>query len=219
MGESDSSSMYKSRPDDELLAAYIERGDQLAFQQLVNRHKDRVYGFIVGMVHDAELANDLFQDTFLKVVDVMHRRRGSYTSQGRFLGWILMIARNVVYDYKRSRNKWKDIASDDENYWDRLPDDAKAPDEELYLKERSQWLDACIESLPPSQREVVLLRQDGGLTFREIAEITDVSINTALGRMRYALINLRAMIERQSQRYAPRVDQLENGQLPAKTYV
>ncbi len=211
--------MYKSRSDDELLAAYVERGDQRAFQQLVNRHKDRVYGFILGMVHDTELANDLFQDTFLKVVDVMHRRRGSYTPQGRFMGWVLMIARNVVYDYKRSRNKWKDIAGEDENYWDRLPDDAKAPDEELYLKERSQWLDACIGALPPPQREVVLLRQDAGLTFREIAEITDVSINTALGRMRYALINLRAMITQQSQRYAPKVDQLENGQLSAKAYV
>ncbi len=213
----DCSDMYKSWPDDQLLSAYVEQGDQRAFQQLVNRHKDRVYGFILGMVYDAELANDLFQDTFLKVVDVMHRRRGNYTPQGRFLGWVLRIARNVVYDHKRSRNKWKDIADGDEEYWDRLPDNAKAPDEELYLKERSQWLDACIKSLPPPQREVVLLRQDAGLTFREIAKVTDVSINTALGRMRYALINLRTMIERQSRRYAPKEEQLENGQLSAKT--
>ncbi len=205
--------MYTSLSDDELLAAYAEKGDQLAFQQLVNRHKDRVYGFILGMVHDAELASDLFQDTFLKVIDVVHQRRGGYTPKGRFLGWVLMIARNVVFDYKRGRNKWKDVANGDEDYWDRIPDDGESPDDLLYLKERSQWLDACIESLPPSQREVVLLRQDAGLTFREISEITGVSINTALGRMRYALINLRAMIERQSQRYAP-IDQTENGQLP-----
>ena len=211
--------MYTSLPDDQLLSAYAERGDQRAFQQLVNRHKDRVYGFILGMVHDSELANDLFQDTFLKVIDVMHRRRGGYDPQGRFLGWVLMIARNVVYDYKRSRSKWKDIANDDEEYWDRIPDDAKSADEQLYLKERSQWLDACIESLPPSQREVVLLRQDAELTFREIAEITGVSINTALGRMRYALIHLRAMINRQSQRYAPEADQPGNGQSPKTTYV
>lgn len=211
--------MRDFRPDDELLAAYIERGDQLAFQRLVNRHKDRVYGFIFGMVYDTELASDLFQDTFLKVIDVMHRRRGSYTPQGRFLGWVLMIARNVVYDYKRGRSKWRDVANEDEGYWDRLPDDGKSPDEELYLKERGQWLDSCIEALPPVQREVVLLRQDAGLTFREIAEITDVSINTALGRMRYALINLRTMIERQSQCYAPKSERLENGQLPTKAHV
>jgi len=211
--------MRPSLPDDQLLAAYVERGDQFAFQQLVNRHKDRVYGFILGMVHDAELANDLFQDTFLKVIDVMHRRRGGYTPQGKFLGWILMIARNVVYDYKRSRNKWMDVASENEDYWDYLPDDAHTPDDSLYFKERSQWLNACIQSLPPAQREVVLLRQDADLTFREISEITGVSINTALGRMRYALINLRRMIDRPSQRYAPATESSERQSISKRTHV
>ncbi len=210
--------MCTSHSDDQLLAAYAERGDQFAFQQLVHRHKDRVYGFILGMVHDAELANDLFQDTFLKVIDVMHRRRGGYTPQGRFLGWVLMIARNVVYDHKRSRNKWKDVANSDEEYWDRLPDNAESPDEELYSKQRSQWLNACIESLPPSQREVVLLRQDAGLTFREIAEITGVSINTSLGRMRYALINLKKMMDKQSRQYAPQAQQIGDQKMPARTH-
>ncbi|MCY4172395.1 MAG: sigma-70 family RNA polymerase sigma factor [Bacteroidetes bacterium] len=195
--------MRSTLSDDQLLAAYAEKGDQLAFEQLVRRHKDRVYGFIMGMVRDTELANDLFQDTFVKVIDVMHRRRTHYSPQGRFVGWILMIARNVVFDYKRSRNKWKDVAGDNEEYWEQLPDENHTPDDLLYFKERSQWLDDCIQSLPPSQREVVLLRQDAELTFREISEITGVSINTALGRMRYALINLRAMIDKQSQSYAP----------------
>jgi len=184
--------------DDQLMAAYAEKGDQYAFQQLVSRHKDRVYGFILAMVHDSELANDLFQDTFVKVIDVVHRRRSGYSPQGRFLGWILMIARNVVFDYKRSRHKWRDVAADNTEYWEQLPDETHAPDDLLYLKERSQWLDACIQSLPPTQREVVLLRQDADLTFREISEITGVSINTTLGRMRYALINLRAIIDKQS---------------------
>ncbi len=196
--------------DDQLLDAYSKKGDHLAFQQLVGRHKDRVYGFILGMVHDTELANDLFQDTFVKVIDVMHRRRSGYSPQGRFVGWILMIARNVVFDYKRSRHKWKDVAADNEDYWAQLPDETPAPDDLLYHKERSQWLDACIQSLPPSQREVVLLRQDAELTFREISEITGVSINTALGRMRYALINLRTIMEKQSQRYTPKSSELEN---------
>ena len=203
--------------DDELLSAYAERGDQLAFQRLVNRHKDQVYSFILGMVYDAELASDLFQDTFVKVIDVMHRRRGGYTPQGRFLGWVLMIARNVVYDHKRSRSKWKDILGSDEEYWNRLPADIQLPDEVLYRKEQAQWLNTCIASLPPAQREVVLLRQDAGLTFREISEITGVSINTALGRMRYALTNLRQMMEVPSKRYAP--DQKQNEQLLAPTNV
>ena len=211
--------MNKSLSDDELLTAYAERGDQLAFRQLVDRHKDRVYSFILGMVHDAELASDLFQDTFLRVIDVMQRRRGSYKPQGRFLGWVLMIARNVVYDHKRSRKKWKDVSDGDDGFWDRLPDDAEPADEALHLRERSQWLSACINNLPPAQREVVLLRQDAELTFREIAEITDVSINTALGRMRYALINLQKMIEQQSSSYAPQSTRSQNMQLTAVTHV
>lgn len=202
--------MCSSKPDDELVSAYAERGDQLAFQKLVHRHKDQVYSFILGMVHDAELASDLFQDTFIKVIDVMHRRRRGYTPQGRFLGWVLMIARNVVYDHRRSRSKWKDISESDEEYWNQLPADIPLPDEVLYRKERSQWLNACIASLPPAQREVVLLRQDAGLTFREISEITGVSINTALGRMRYALTNLRQMMDAASQQCAMK----QNEQLP-----
>ena len=202
-----------------MLAAYAERGDQLAFQQLVHRHKDRVYRFILGMVHDTELANDLFQDTFLKVIDVMHRRRKGYHPQGRFLGWVLMIARNVVYDHKRSRNKWKDISESDEEYWDRLPDETTLPDERLHLKERTHWLDGCIQSLPPLQREVILLRQDAELTFREIAEITGVSTNTALGRMRYALINLRRMMDQPSRHNDSCADPLKNGALPKQTHV
>ncbi len=203
--------------DDQLVEHFVNRGDQIAFQQLVNRHKDRIYGFILGMVYDAELTNDLFQDTFVKVLDVMHRRRGGYTPQGRFLGWVLMIARNVVYDHMRSRKKWKDPASDDEDYWENLLDDAKLPDEQLHEKERSQWLDECIASLPPKQREVVLLRQGDELTFREIAEITEVSINTVLGRMRYALVHLRKMIDQESQRYMPKASPSGNGQVHKTT--
>ena len=195
--------MRSQIPDDQLFAAYAERGDQGAFRQLIERHQERVYGFILGMVHDPELASDLFQDTFLRVVDVIQRRRGAYDPRGRFLGWVLRIARNVVLDHKRSRAKWQDVADDDETYWDRLPDDAEPADDVLHRKEQRNWLDACIARLPAAQREVLLLRQDSGLTFREIAEITNVSINTALGRMRYALINLRSMIQEQSKRYVP----------------
>ncbi len=185
-------------PDEQLVAMYLECGDENAFRMLLERHQERIYGYLLGMVRDRDLANDLFQDTFLRVIDAMQKRRGSYTQQGRWVGWVMRIARNATLDHLRSRKKWQDVsASDDDgaSYWDRLPDDAPAADEHLHRLQQSDWLEACIEQLPPEQREVLLLRQETELTFREIAELTDVSINTALGRMRYALLNLRRMID------------------------
>ncbi len=183
--------------DEQLLAQYMERGDQQAFRQLVERHQERIFGYLMGMVHDRETANDLFQETFLRVVSALQNRRGSYETQGRWLAWTMRIARNAALDHLRSRKKWQDVdghTDDDASYWDALPSDETALDEQLHQAERTEWLDACIERLPPEQREVLLMRQEADLTFREIAELTGCSINTALGRMRYALINLRRMI-------------------------
>ncbi len=186
-------------PDEQLVATYLDCGDENAFRMLVERHQERIYGYLLGMVRDRDLANDLFQDTFLRVIDAMQKRRGSYTQQGRWVGWVMRIARNATLDHLRSRKKWQDVsASDDDDgasYWERLPDNAPAADDQLHRLQQSHWLEACIEQLPPEQREVLLLRQETELTFREIAELTDVSINTALGRMRYALLNLRRMID------------------------
>ena len=195
--------MKSSPPDDQLVAAYAERDDQQAFALLHARHKASVYSFILGMVHDVELANDLYQDTFAKVVEVLQGRRGSYNPQGRFKGWLLQVARNVVLDHARSRKKWRDAAGDDATYWDQLPDDAPPADQSLQAGQMRSWLDAMIARLPANQREVLLLRQDAELTFKEIAELTEVSINTALGRNRYALKNLRKMMEERSMEYAP----------------
>lgn len=183
--------------DDALLAAYADQGDRHAFNQLVRRHKDHVYRYILSMVRDPELASDLFQDTFLRVIDVLQKRRGSYTPQSRFAGWVTRIARNIVLDHFRSRSKWYDISDGDETYWDKLADEEPLADELLHSNEQRSWLSGCIAQLPDAQREVLILRQDSNLTFREIADITDVSINTALGRMRYALINLRSLIKKQ----------------------
>ncbi len=130
----------------------------------------------------------------------MHDRRGSYEQQGRWLAWTMRIARNAALDWLRSRKKWSDVdrpTGDDDgpSFWDRLPDDA--PDAQALLGRDTLWaeVEAAIDTLPPEQREVVLMRHQSELTFREIAELTDVSINTALGRMRYALINLRKILE------------------------
>ena len=184
--------------DEQLVADYLERGDERAFGLLVARHQERIFGFLMGMVRDRTVASDLFQETFLRAVQAMHERRGSYEQQGRWVAWVMRIARNAALDHLRSRKKWQDVSPSDDDgpsYWDRLPDEA--PDAAALLERATLDADvaACIDQLPPEQREVVLLRHQSELTFREIAELTDVSINTALGRMRYALINLRKLLD------------------------
>jgi RNA polymerase sigma-70 factor (ECF subfamily) len=152
----------------------------------------------MGMVKDRATANDLFQDTFVRVIDAMQDRKGSYTHQGQWLSWVMRIARNAALDHLRKQKKWADVPDDEDegrSFWDTLEDETPGADEQLHRAEQRDWLDEHIEQLAPEQREVLLLRQDTELTFREIAELQDVSINTALGRMRYALKNLRKMIE------------------------
>lgn len=184
--------------DDSLVSAYVDHGDERAFRMLVERHQERVFGFLLGMVRDREVANDLFQETYIRVISVLQKQRASYTGQGKFLGWTVRIARNAALDYLRTRKRWQDVSNrsdeDDSSYWDRLPDETMLSDETLHNSEQRDVLYSYIDRLPPEQREVLLLRHEADLTFREIAELTDCSINTALGRMRYALLNLRRMI-------------------------
>lgn len=181
-------------PDEALVAAYLEQDDQDAFRTLVERHQERVFGYLMGMVRDRDVANDLFQETYLRVIRAMRSERGSYERQGRWLAWVMRIARNSALDHLRRRKKWRDVDDGEESFWDRMPDDGPTADEKYVRAQEAGLLEECIERLPPEQREVVLLRHETDLTFREIAELTGVSINTALGRMRYALINLRKMM-------------------------
>ncbi len=181
--------------DEALVAAYLDEDDQAAFRCLLERHQERVFGYLVGMVRDRDVANDLFQETFLRVVRAM--RRGSYTRQGKWLPWVMRIARNAALDYVRRRKKWTDV--EDGAFWDGVAGDAEPADRRFDRRQRIDLLETCIGRLPPAQRDVVLLRHETDLTFREIAELTEVSINTALGRMRYALINLRKMMEEELQ--------------------
>lgn len=185
--------------DDTLVAAYLDRGDERAFRQLVERHQERIFGYLMGMVHDRDVANDLFQETFVRAIDAMHARRGSYSDQGRWLHWIMRIARNAALDHFRARKRWPSAepigADGEERIWENLADNGVPADEQLHRMERDAWLDGLVARLPAEQREVLLLRQESELTFREIAQVTDCSINTALGRMRYALLNLRRMID------------------------
>ena len=189
-----------AKTDSELVSAYLDDGDQAAFSQLVARHKERIFGYLMGMVRDREVANDLFQDTFFRAIQAMHKRRGSYETQGRWLAWTMRIARNAALDHLRARKKFSDVdgyGNEEEgpSFWDRLPDEAPPADSLLNRADLWKEVEAAIDQLPPEQREVVLMRHQSELTFREIAELTGVSINTALGRMRYALINLRKILE------------------------
>ncbi len=180
--------------DENLVVQYVEGGDETAFRHLVERHQERVYGYLVGMVGPSA-ADDLFQETFIRVCRALTRERASYDRQGKFLAWVLRIARNAALDHLRARRKWQDVPQSGEtDYWDTLPSDGSSVDAELERQQVAAILDACIAKLPPEQREVVLLRHESELTFREIAELTDCSINTAIGRMRYGLMNLRSLI-------------------------
>lgn len=184
--------------DEELVTRYLESQDELAFRRLVERHQERVFGYLMGMVRDRSVANDLFQETYFRVIRALSNDRGSYTRQGKWINWVMRIARNAALDHLRSRKKWSDVGSgeaDGDSFWERLPDEELSTDELLHLSEQREWLAECIDQLPTEQREVLLLRHESELTFREIAEMTDCSINTALGRMRYALLNLRRMMQ------------------------
>jgi RNA polymerase sigma-70 factor, ECF subfamily len=198
--------------DEQLVAAYLDRGDHRAFSTLVTRHQERIFGYLLGMVRDRDTANDLFQDTFLRVVAAMRQERGSYTKQDRWLAWVMRIARNAALDHLRSRKKWQDVpdgsGEDGLSFWETLADDAAPQDELLHQTEQAEWLEACIERLPPEQREVLLMRHEAELTFREIADLTDCSINTALGRMRYALLNLRRMMSESKKKQLAEIDPL-----------
>ncbi len=183
--------------DEELIVRYVESGDERAFRTLVERHQEKVFGYLMGMVKDRDVANDLFQETYVRVIRALSADRGSYSHQGKWIHWVMRIARNAALDFLRSRKKWTDVSSatdDGPDYWDRLEDDHPGADVQLALSEDVDCLKECIEQLSPEQREVLLLRHESDLTFREIAELTNCSINTALGRMRYALLNLRQMM-------------------------
>ena len=180
--------------DQELVQAYIQ-GDQAAIESLINRHRSKVYTYILLTIKNQQLAEDLFQETFIKVIQSL--RGGKYRDNGRFLSWVIRIAHNLIIDHFRKEKQMNSVSNDDTEV--DLFNSKKLSDdniEELIISSQIKTeIRILINELPDDQREVVLLRHYGGLSFKEIADQTDVSINTALGRMRYALINLRKLIE------------------------
>ncbi|MBQ3260437.1 MAG: sigma-70 family RNA polymerase sigma factor [Alistipes sp.] len=180
--------------DQGLLNSYLS-GDQSAISQLIERHSRRVKEYIRMMVKDNDVADDIFQETFIKAVRVIDE--GRYTDNGKFLSWILRIAHNQVIDYFRARKQQKQVNEADAGYnvLGTLRFAEHTVEDEMVAAQISSDVRHLVELLPDEQREVVMLRYFSGLSFKEIAEQTNVSINTALGRMRYALINLRKMIK------------------------
>jgi RNA polymerase sigma-70 factor (ECF subfamily) len=185
---------YSSSSDQNLVQAYI-KGDHSAIEVLINRHRSKVYTYILLTIKNQQLAEDLFQETFIKVIQSL--RGGKYKDNGKFLSWVIRIAHNLIIDHFRKEKQMNSISNDDSEV--DLFNSKKLSDsniEELIINSQiKSEIRILINELPDDQREVVLLRHYGGLSFKEIADQTDVSINTALGRMRYALINLRKLIQ------------------------
>jgi RNA polymerase sigma-70 factor (ECF subfamily) len=186
--------IIKSDNEQLLLRSFIE-GDESAITTLIERYRKRVYNYILMLTKDRQTADDLFQETFIKVIGSL--RSGRYAENGKFISWVLRIAHNLVIDHFRGGRKPVHITSEDAGY--DILNNRKLADstieDHLIHEQIEQDVRDLIDRLPSEQREVVVLRHYFDLSFKEIAQQTGVSINTALGRMRYALINLRKLIE------------------------
>lgn len=161
---------------------------------MIKRHQSKIYGFIFSKVSDAELANDIFQDTFIKVINTL--KSGRYNEEGKFLPWVIRIAHNLVMDhYRREKRVQFQYDSEELPIFSFLKDDSNTVEGDIIQQQIESDLHLLLKELPEDQRQVITMRMYQDLSFKEIAELTDVSINTALGRMRYALLNLRKLID------------------------
>jgi len=183
--------------DNELVQLYIG-GNEESLAVLLNRHKRKIFSSIIIVVKDQQLAEDVFQDTFFKVIQTL--KKGQYSEEGKFLPWVIRIARNLIIDHFRRAKKMPPMpvyVNDEGEEISVFNSLASSDDEQLNIETRKfkKSIRNLINELPPDQREVVLMRMYYDMSFKEISEFTQVSINTALGRMRYALFNLKKMIE------------------------
>ena len=179
--------------DQELIGKYLA-GHESALEKLIRRHKSRVFAYILMVVKDKELAEDLFQDTFIKVINTF--RSGQYKEEGKFIQWVMRIAHNLIIDYFRKAKRIPLVENrDDFDIFDKVRIPVESIEERLVTEQIHKDVKKLIDYLPKEQKEVLLMRHYSDMSFKDIAEVTNVSINTALGRMRYALINLRKLVE------------------------
>jgi RNA polymerase sigma-70 factor (ECF subfamily) len=185
--------------DDQVLIHYYLEGNEQAFEVLLLRHKDKIYRSIYHKIREREIAEDIFQETFVKIIQTL--KLGNYNEEGKFLPWAMRIAQNLVIDYFRKHGRMKMISernakSDDFNIFSVLKMDELNVEQSISKTELETQMIQLIEHLPASQKEIIEKRIFQDLSFKDIAEAENISINTALGRMRYALINLRKLIEK-----------------------
>ena len=187
----------KTLTDDMLVASYAQ-GNNEAFDELLSRHQTRIYNYILMMVKDEDVANDVFQDTFTKVVTTI--RQGRYAESGRFAAWLTRIARNLIIDVFRQEKSQAKVSTDtgDCDVLNRREFSYGTVEDEIVDLQIRDDVRALLRRLPKAQREVLVMRYYRNKSFKEIAAVTGVSINTALGRMRYAILNMRRMAEEQN---------------------
>lgn len=184
--------MQKCKIQDAVLVSNYINGDECALETLIYRHKQKIYSFIYSKVLDKDATEDLFQDTFIKVINTL--KSNKYNEEGKFLPWVMRIAHNLVIDSFRKSNRMPKFNNTDKfDIFSVLTDDSLNVEKQIITEQIYKDVKDLVELLPENQREVLEMRIFKDMSFKEIAETTDVSINTALGRMRYALINLRKL--------------------------
>nr|NQU90996.1 sigma-70 family RNA polymerase sigma factor [Bacteroidota bacterium] len=180
--------------DKELISRYLN-GNQVSLEKLIQRHQNRVFAYILMVVKDKQLADDIFQDTFIKVINTI--RSGAYKEEGKFIQWVMRIAHNLIIDFFRKSKRIPVVENDNDDFdiFDTIKFTDPSIEDQIITDQIHADVRKLIELLPPEQKEVLVMRHYSEMSFKDIAEQTDVSINTALGRMRYALINLRKIIK------------------------
>ncbi|MCA0133492.1 RNA polymerase sigma factor [Winogradskyella alexanderae] len=179
--------------DAALISSYI-RGDENALATLIDRHKQRIYSFIYSKVYDKDITEDIFQDTFIKVIKTL--KLGKYNEEGKFLPWVMRIAHNLVIDHFRRNSRMPKFDNAGEfSIFSVLSDSSLNAEKSIIKEQVEEDVRRIIEELPEDQKQVLIMRMYQDMSFKEISERTGVSINTALGRMRYALINMRKVIK------------------------
>ena len=181
-------------PDASLVKEYVA-GNEDALAKLIKRHESKIYGFIYSKIPDRDITNDIFQDTFIKVIKTL--KSNSYNEEGKFLPWVMRISHNLVVDHYRKTKKMPMFRETEEfSIFSIMSDDSLTIENKIISEQVEMDLKKLIEELPADQKEVLVMRMYQDMSFKEISESTGVSINTALGRMRYALLNLRKIIEK-----------------------
>ena len=188
--------MLSNNLTDQVLVQNFLNGDNKSFEELLSRHKNRIFAFIMSKVKNRDITEDIFQDTFIKVINSL--KKGKYNEEGKFLPWMMRISHNLVIDHFRKESKMRKIRPTSEfDIFDILDDGRKNQEDLMIQTQVHADLNVLIEQLPKDQKEVLKMRYFEDLSFKQISDLTGTSINTALGRMRYALINLRKLAEKQ----------------------